>query len=138
MAVAAAEEGRAQEACLLAVMLTEQGLGGNGIDIEERLRRFRSERSDRAKAARGLARRMAAELGASKNAGPKPVLPGALLMHAFPDRIALQRGGAAASSWRTDAAPRYPRPNGLLRPECSSLPILPAEPAHSGCSQPRR
>ena len=93
MSVAAAEEGRAQEACLLAVMLTEQGLGGNSIDIEERLRRFRSERSDRAEAARGLARRMAGELGASNKAGLEPVLPGALLMHAFPDRIALQRGG---------------------------------------------
>ncbi|MDX0693873.1 ATP-dependent helicase HrpB [Sinorhizobium medicae] len=93
MAVAAAEEGRAQEACLIAVMLTEQGLGGNSVDIEERLRRFRSERSDRAEAARGLARRMAADLGASKKPASGAALPGTLLMHAFPDRIALQRGG---------------------------------------------
>ncbi|WP_018236154.1 ATP-dependent helicase HrpB [Ensifer sp. BR816] len=92
MAVSAAEEGQAHDACLVAVMLTEQGLGGNSLDIEDRLRRFRSERSDRAEAARGLARRMAAELGASKVNGA-PALPGPLLMHAFPDRIALQRGG---------------------------------------------
>ncbi|ACP27146.1 putative ATP-dependent helicase protein [Sinorhizobium fredii NGR234] len=92
MAVSAAEEGLAAEACLIAVMLTEQGLGGSSLDIEDRLRRFRSERSDRAEAARGLARRMAAGLTASRIKG-EAALPGALLMHAFPDRIALQRGG---------------------------------------------
>ncbi|WP_026615227.1 ATP-dependent helicase HrpB [Ensifer aridi] len=92
MAVSAAEESQAQEACLIAVMLTEQGLGGNNIDIEERLRRFRSDRGERAEAARGLARRMVADLGASQTNGER-ALPGQLLMHAFPDRIALQRGG---------------------------------------------
>ncbi|WP_037436857.1 ATP-dependent helicase HrpB [Sinorhizobium fredii] len=92
MAVSAAEEGQAAEACLIAVMLTEQGLGGSSLDIEDRLRRFRSERSDRAEAARGLARRMAADLTASQAKGER-ALPGVLLMHAFPDRIALQRGG---------------------------------------------
>ncbi|WOS62827.1 ATP-dependent helicase HrpB [Sinorhizobium fredii] len=92
MAVSAAEEGLAAEACLIAVMLTEQGLGGNSLDIEDRLRRFRSDRGDRAEAAQRLARRMAAELAVSKAKG-EPALPGELLMHAFPDRIALQRGG---------------------------------------------
>jgi ATP-dependent helicase HrpB len=92
MAVSAAEEGQGQEACLIAVMLTEQGLGGNDIDIEERLRWFRSDRGERAEAARGLARRMAADLGQSSTGSERP-LPGSLLMHAFPDRIALQRGG---------------------------------------------
>ncbi|WEX88671.1 ATP-dependent helicase HrpB [Sinorhizobium garamanticum] len=92
MAVSAAEEGEAQEACLLAVMLTEQGLGGDSLDLEERLRRFRADRGDRADAARGLARRMAADLKAQKSNG-QSALPGPLLMHAFPDRIALQRGG---------------------------------------------
>ncbi|MBB4186614.1 ATP-dependent helicase HrpB [Sinorhizobium terangae] len=92
MAVSAAEEGEAQEACLLAVMLTEQGLGGSSLDLEERLRRFRADRGDRADAARGLARRMAADLKAQMSNG-QSALPGPLLMHAFPDRIALQRGG---------------------------------------------
>ncbi|APG89409.1 ATP-dependent helicase HrpB [Sinorhizobium americanum] len=92
MTVSAADEGQAHEACLVAVMLTEQGLGGNSLDIEDRLRRFRSERSDRAEAARGLARRMAADLAQSKPTG-QSAPPGPLLMHAFPDRIALQRGG---------------------------------------------
>ena len=92
MAVAAAEEGQAEAVCLLAVMLTEQGLGGNGIDLEDRLRRFRQERGDRAEASRNLARRMAAELKSTPRSS-EPIQPGALLMHAFPDRIALQRGG---------------------------------------------
>ncbi|WP_331372724.1 ATP-dependent helicase HrpB [Sinorhizobium chiapasense] len=92
MAVSAAEEGEAQEACLLAVMLTEQGLGGNSLDLEDRLRRFRADRGNRADAARGLARRMAADLKARKS-NDESALPGPLLMHAFPDRIALQRGG---------------------------------------------
>lgn len=92
MAVSAAEEEQAYEACLLAVLLTEQGLGGNGVDLEDRLRRFKSERGDRADASRGLARRMAKGLGA-RNETNEPVQPGVLLMHAFPDRIALQRGG---------------------------------------------
>ncbi|MEI2302367.1 ATP-dependent helicase HrpB [Ensifer sp. MJa1] len=92
MAVAAAAEGQADAACLLAVMLTEQGLGGNSIDLEDRLRRFRQERGDRAEASRNLARRMAAELKGAPRSN-EPIRPGALLMHAFPDRIALQRGG---------------------------------------------
>ncbi len=92
MAVSAAEEGQAYEACLLAVLLTEQGLGGNGVDLEDRLRRFKSERGDRAEASRSLARRMAKGLRAGRETND-PVQPGMLLMHAFPDRIALQRGG---------------------------------------------
>ncbi|KOF15495.1 ATP-dependent helicase [Ensifer adhaerens] len=92
MAVSAAEEGQGEAACLLAVMLTEQGLGGNAIDLEDRLRRFRQERGDRAEASRNLAHRMAAELKSAQRSN-EPVQPGALLMHAFPDRIALQRGG---------------------------------------------
>lgn len=91
MAVHAAAEGHAEEACLLAVLLTEQGLGGTSIDLEDRLRRFRSERGERAEASRRLALRMAKELQGKKE--QSPIQPGTLLMHAFPDRIALQRGG---------------------------------------------
>ncbi len=41
----------------VAVLLSERGLGGNDIDLELRLRRWRSDRGKRADAARGLARR---------------------------------------------------------------------------------
>ena len=91
MILHAAEDGAQVAAARLAVLLTEQGLGGSAVDIEERLRRFSSERGERAEAARRLAQRMADGFG-SKKAGGMPT-SGALLLHAFPDRVALQRGG---------------------------------------------
>jgi ATP-dependent helicase HrpB len=96
MILEAAEEGEQAQAARLAVLMTEQGLGGTSIDIEERLRRFSNERGERAEAARRLAQRMADAVGRGKGratAGRGARLPGALLLHAFPDRIALQRGG---------------------------------------------
>lgn len=91
MILHAAEDGEQVAAARLAVLLTEQGLGGTAVDIEERLRRFASERGERAEAARRLAQRMAEGFGVAKG-GPTPPA-GALLLHAFPDRVALQRGG---------------------------------------------
>jgi ATP-dependent helicase HrpB len=92
MAISAAEEGSGRLACLLAVVLTEQGLGGTDVDLDERLRRFRSEKGERAEAARRLAERISASLPGPKASGGS-VTAGRLLMHAYPDRIALQRGG---------------------------------------------
>jgi ATP-dependent helicase HrpB len=92
MAVAASHEGQGLAACELAVLITEQGLGGNSIDLEERLGRFRNERGERAESSRRLARRLADSLpGIGDRSAPTHV--GRLLLHAFPDRIALQRGG---------------------------------------------
>lgn len=93
MVVSAHEDGHALEAAMLAVLLTEQGLGGTSIDIEDRLRRFASERGERADASRKLAGRLASAVGGKPGASSGPVLAGQLLLHAFPDRIALQRGG---------------------------------------------
>ncbi|MDQ0137874.1 ATP-dependent helicase HrpB [Neorhizobium galegae] len=92
MAISAAEEGFGRQASLLAVLLTEQGLGGSDIDLDERLRRFRNERGDRADAARKLADRVASNLP-KRSQSTETVLAGRLLLHAYPDRIALQRGG---------------------------------------------
>ncbi|MBB2749335.1 UNVERIFIED_ORG: ATP-dependent helicase HrpB [Rhizobium aethiopicum] len=91
MVVSAGESGHARDAALIAVLLTEQGLGGTNIDIEERLRRFRAERGERAEASRRLAGRLAS--GLDRVTATAPALAGQLLLHAFPDRIALQRGG---------------------------------------------
>lgn len=91
MVIHAASEGQAAEAALLAVLITEQGLGGPSLDLEERLRRFKNERGERADASRRLAARIAAGAGAQGKG--ISANPGALLMHAYPDRIALQRGG---------------------------------------------
>jgi ATP-dependent helicase HrpB len=92
MVIAAAKQGHARKAAMLAVLLTEQGLGGPDIDVDERLRRFMNDRSDRAEAARGLAMRIVKSLPKTTTE-TSPVEAGSLLAHAFPDRIALQRGG---------------------------------------------
>ncbi|RUM24639.1 ATP-dependent helicase HrpB [Rhizobium vallis] len=91
MVVSSGESGHARDAAMIAVLLTEQGLGGTSVDIEERLRRFKAERGERAEASRRLAGRLAAGLDTGTSASP--ALAGQLLLHAFPDRIALQRGG---------------------------------------------
>jgi ATP-dependent helicase HrpB len=92
MVVAAARDGQALAASELAVLLTEQGLGGNSVDLEERLSRFRNERGERADASRRLARRLTEGVKTGGKAA-MPAQAGRLLLHAFPDRIALQRGG---------------------------------------------
>src|SRR5690606_29809520 len=103
MVAKAAENGEAEAAARLAVLLTERGLGGTNPDIDRRLQRFASEKSARADAARGLAKRMAATARNSTSAlrsqgtsSPRTGgdAAGALLLHAYPDRAARQRGGA--------------------------------------------
>ncbi|MBV2184567.1 MAG: ATP-dependent helicase HrpB [Rhizobium sp.] len=92
MVLSAAATGSARQAAELAVLLTEQGLGGTSIDIEERLRRFRQESGDRATSARKLAERLASGAGQPKAAATSSTV-GQFLLHAYPDRIALRRGG---------------------------------------------
>eukprot|EP00913_Durusdinium_trenchii_P011353 g10664.t1 len=91
MVIRAGEMGYSRQACQLAILLTEQGLGGTDVDLDERLRRFRSDRGDRAQGSRRLADRIAQSLpGKSQD---KEASTGSLLLHAYPDRVALQRGG---------------------------------------------
>jgi ATP-dependent helicase HrpB len=93
MVLSAAEIGQGREAALLAVLLTEQGLGGKSVDLEERLRRFKGEKGERSEAARKLAARLSSAAGGGLSSSGLPAPAGQLLLHAFPDRIALQRGG---------------------------------------------
>lgn len=90
MVAEAARHGAADEAARLAVLLTERGLGGTGPDLGQRLARFATDRSARAEAARGLAKRLAAS---TLPIAGKGIGAGALLLHAYPDRVAKQRGG---------------------------------------------
>ncbi|MGE0740763.1 MAG: ATP-dependent helicase HrpB [Hyphomonadaceae bacterium] len=91
MVIAAGEE--AALAARIAVLLTEQGLGGRSADLRERLHRFAQERGQRADAAKGLADRIARNVGV-KRAEFDDERAGALLALAYPDRVAKQRGGA--------------------------------------------
>lgn len=94
MVLDAADHGEAGAAAELAVLLTEQGLGGTDLDLDERLRQFRRDKGERARNARSLAQRLSSGLSDRKTDGAGlPASAGALLIHAFPDRIARQRGG---------------------------------------------
>jgi ATP-dependent helicase HrpB len=95
-------------AARIAILLTEQGLGGRDIDLRERLSRLNAERSQRASAARALAERIVweaqrfpdrappgalcrpAEKGAPGGARSENTV-GALLASAYPDRVAKAR-----------------------------------------------
>jgi ATP-dependent helicase HrpB len=105
--VAGAEDGVA--AAQIAMLLTERGLGGTGVDLDNRLSRFRADRSPRAQAARKMAERIgrSAAHGRARAASPPPLTPphkgegdsekltastGALLLLAYPDRVAKARG----------------------------------------------
>ncbi|RLQ86872.1 ATP-dependent helicase HrpB [Notoacmeibacter ruber] len=92
MLVKAGEEGNAKIAARLAVLLTERGLGGMAADIERRLSAFDRDASPRAKAARNLADRLSRRF-VSKERANGEVSVGALLLLAFPDRLARRRGG---------------------------------------------
>ncbi|WP_054311874.1 ATP-dependent helicase HrpB [Mesorhizobium sp. 1M-11] len=89
MVAEAANHGHAQHAAQLAVLLTERGLGGDSADLERRLMRFASDRSPRANAARQLADRLARTVS---SAAPETGAAGALLLNAWPDRVAKARG----------------------------------------------
>lgn len=90
MLVEADARGFVGAAADVAALLTERGLGGTDPDIERRRQRWRSDRSPRAEAARGMARRWA---------GPKR-LPsresdlGRSIALAFPDRLSRRRDGS--------------------------------------------
>lgn len=91
----AAAAGEAELAARLAVLLTEPGLGGRGVDVEARLQRWKGSRNDRAEGAWRLARRLAAL--AEKRVGDGAPLTsrsvGGWIATAWPDRVARQRAG---------------------------------------------
>jgi len=111
---AAAREGDAVLAGELAVLLTERGLGGDAIDLETRLSRFRNERGPRAEGARSLARRWIRSVQSSPSDDPRGGI-GRHLARAYPDRVAQAAGapgrfrlanGRAALVDETDALAR--------------------------------
>src|SRR5690606_1527191 len=89
MVVAGAEDGDAQTAAELAVLIGERGLGGDDSDLARRLDRFRTDRSRRADDARSLARRWAKLAGGASGENRDA---GHLLARAFPDRVAQPAG----------------------------------------------
>jgi ATP-dependent helicase HrpB len=93
MLISAGEHGWGRVAAEVAVLLSERGLGGSDVDLESRLRRWRSERGPRAETGRKLAQRwqaLARSSGAG-SAGAEAI--GGCVALAFPDRVARRRGG---------------------------------------------
>ncbi len=96
MVVTAAEQGLGLLAAEIAVLLGEQGLGGNDVDVRHRLSRWRRERGSRADQARQMARRWAKLAGADA-VETDPEDAGRVLALAYPDRVAMARPGQRGS-----------------------------------------
>jgi ATP-dependent helicase HrpB len=100
MVLAAAAQGEAARAVEIAVLLTERGLGGNEVDIEQRLDAWRRDGSRRARDARALAKGWldaAGRAGVAGQAGSTgPLSAGAFLALAYPDRVARRRSDEGA------------------------------------------
>ena len=95
MVVDAARVGAAGLAADIGAVIVERGLGANEVDVCERVRRFRRERSQRAESARRMARnwaQQAVQATGVAQAHTDAEGAGALLALAWPDRIAKARG----------------------------------------------
>ncbi|MCJ2026820.1 ATP-dependent helicase HrpB [Methylobacterium sp. J-067] len=108
MVATAAQDGRGRAAAKLAAVLVERGLGGDAVDLDERVERFARDRGGRATDMRRLAENWARIAGAGGPSEPSPAGP--LLALAFPDRVARARGRegefvmASGRAGRLDAA----------------------------------
>jgi ATP-dependent helicase HrpB len=99
MLLDAKERGFADAAADVAVLLTERGLGGNDVDVEVRWRRWRSDKSPRATAARNLAAGWRRRVGAA-DTGASGHDFGKALALAFPDRVSRRRD-ATGEMWQS-------------------------------------
>ena len=99
MVVDAAAAGEALQAAELAALIGERGLGGDDIDLRERLNALHRDRSPRGRDARAMAERWAeiASHPPSPEGGGEEISVGALLALAYPERIAKNRGGGTGA-----------------------------------------
>jgi ATP-dependent helicase HrpB len=110
MVLEAGSERAAREAARIAMVISERGLGGNDVDLRNRLDGFRHDRSQRANSARKTAKDWSAAVALTESEQRRrsgaPALslieqpdqePGALLALAYPERIAKNRGGGAGA-----------------------------------------
>ncbi|RZJ00682.1 MAG: ATP-dependent helicase HrpB [Brevundimonas sp.] len=114
MVAAASDAGDAALGSRIAAVLSEPGLGGDDIDLRDRLKGLARDRSPRARDAMKLADRWARAAGDGQGG---EVEVGTLLAEAFPERIAKARGkpgemllasGRGAFMEPTDALAREP------------------------------
>ena len=96
MVADAAAEGEGALAATIAALLTERGLGGDDVDLRQRLDNFRRDRSQRAEEVRAMTKRWAETAGAGNSNRSGDHSAGSLLALAYPDRIAKSRGAGGA------------------------------------------
>ena len=89
MVAAASDTGDAALGARIAAVLSEPGLGGNDVDLRERLRELDRDRSARARDATKLADRWSRAAGGGRGGEADA---GTLLAEAFPERVAKARG----------------------------------------------
>jgi ATP-dependent helicase HrpB len=89
MVAVASDAGDAALGARIAAVLSEPGLGGNDVDLRERLRGLERDRSPRGRDAGKLADRWARAAGGGQGG---EAYVGALLAEAFPERVAKARG----------------------------------------------
>jgi ATP-dependent helicase HrpB len=99
MLIEARDRGFGGAAADVAVLLTERGLGGNDPDLELRRRRWRSDRSQRAQAARKLAAGWRRRLHVRETEADGRDLAKALAL-AFPDRLSRRRD-PSGETWQS-------------------------------------
>jgi ATP-dependent helicase HrpB len=98
MVIDAARVGQGTLAAELAALIGERGLGGDDIDMRERLATLRRDRSARARDARAMARRWVEVVDSSSPAsGGGDLRIGVLIALAFPERIGKNRGTGGAA-----------------------------------------
>lgn len=138
MLVDAVTRGFGAAAADVAVLLTERGLGGTDPDIEVRWRRWQSDRSKRADAARKMAANWCRRIGAAAERPAGHELAKALAL-AFPERLSRRRESsgetwqsAGGRGFRLDAASSLARSEWLAVGEvaghASGARILSAAP----------
>lgn len=94
MVIDAGERGAAQDAALIAALISERGLGGTSTDLSHRLSEFKRDRSPRAEEMKRMARNWTDH---PKSETPQHHMSaGAILALAYPDRIAKARGATGA------------------------------------------
>lgn len=87
-----AARGEGLTAAYLAVLLSDPGLGGRDPDLRDQIRRFREDRSPRARDSRAMAERWLRLADGTPGTSVDPDLAGSLLALAYPDRVAQARG----------------------------------------------
>jgi len=94
MIVDSYRQGAGLQAAHCAAILSERGLGGDGVDLEARLDNLRRDRSARGTSARQMAERWVAQVRAAEAKPPldASLSTGVILALAFPDRVARNRG----------------------------------------------